>query len=741
MPRFRRLVREVHRRSLWQVIGIYLAGGWIALEAAGSLTESFGLPEWFPAFALGLLVIGFPVVVATAFIQEGGPGGEGGQASDGQTVPGGKTVPGEETATEHEKASAGAPGNPEHDAAAGPGARQGGGMADGLARSSSVSRAGSSRFFTWKNTAFAGLGAFGIWGVFATLWILPLRGPSPSDGDAPDLRSVAVLPFENIAADGDAYFTDGIHEEIISQLAGIGALRVISRTSVMEYRDRPTPLPQIARELGVAAILEGSVRRAGNRVRITAQLIDAASDVHLWSESYERELEDVFAIQADVARRIAEALRAELDPAESALLDRRPTEDVEAYDLYLRALEFNRAGRSPENVSSAITLLERAVERDPSFLAAVSRLNHQHLLMHWYGYDRSGERIERARDLVRQAERIDPSAPETRLARGYLLYYGEVDFEAALAEFEEAEQGPDRHEAALASAWIHRRMGHFDRHLEKLRSAQRLNPRDATILVNLGQSLTWVRSYADAERALRLALDRTPADGGVYARLADTRRLRGELEEARRILRSAPENVTNPDAIVAATVALSRADGRYGEALERLDAYSHAWLETTTTRLPTDLARARLLELAGDTTAARNAYARAHRAIVARLEDDPGDSRLWEGRAEVAAALGSREEALEAMDAVRRHYPVERDHLSGPEYLLAIARTEVRLGRSEEALAILEDLMSRPAPISAASLRQDPDWDPLRDEPRFRALLGASPSGSTPVGSSEGVGP
>ena len=324
MERLRQLIHEIHRRSLWQVLGIYALASWAVLQVVDTLGGALNLPDWFPSFALALLIIGLPVVLATAFVQEGMSGRE---VSDADLA---------------------APVAP------------------------------TAGLFTWRNALGGGVLAFALLGFVGTGWILfggGLGGGSDT-GELPQQATIAVLPFQNNSPDAEnAYFADGVHEDILTQLSKIGALTVISRTSVMRYRDAPeSNLRQIGEELGATAILEGSVRRAGNRILVTAQLIDVATDAHLWAENYERELNDIFAVQRGIAERVAEALQATLTPQEVSRIARAPTENLDAYDFYLRAREADRR-LTEEGNEEAIRLHNLALELDPEYALAWAGLS------------------------------------------------------------------------------------------------------------------------------------------------------------------------------------------------------------------------------------------------------------------------------------------------------------------------------------------------------------------------------
>jgi len=715
MHALRSLIAELHRRSVWRVLGIYVAAGWVALEVASTLTESFGLPEWFPAFALGLLVIGLPVVLATTLVQE---------ASVPPPGQSGATAPPQDRRVDAEASPAPGP-----EAGAAPGAGAVAGIETGPAAADAGPRAGTppSRprlhtLFTWRNAILGGLAAFALWGVLATAWILFGAPRDIAADESAAAPSVAVLPFENLSPDpDDAFFADGIHEEILTSLARIDALKVISRTSVLEYRDTQRNLREIADELGVESVLEGSVRRAGDRVRITAQLIDAERDTHLWAETFDRELRDVFQIQSEVAMRIADALHAELDPGERDRIAARPTSNMEAYDSYMRGGEYLAGGYRPEGLEAARRMYERAVELDPEYLEAHARLAFTHLITYWLGFDRVPERIEAARDIHGAMLGLASEDPATHYVDGYLRYYAEHDYAGAAESFLRAADAFP-HEAQLAHAYVLRRLGRWDEHLRLLQAARELSPRDATIPYNLGETFLFLRRYDESVEHYRAAIAISPDWGRPYGLLARVHVLRGDVDAARATIEGAPA-IVSEDLVVLESFRLAMAERDPSAALETLDRSGRSELVAQFVNAPVELLRGWALELAGADGAAAAAYEAAAVAARTALEDNPDDHRLWLALAFARAGLGERPEALEAAEEARRLYPMERDHAGGRDGLTELARLYARLGETDRALELIERLLAEPSPLSAHLLRLEPDWDGLRGDPRFQALL------------------
>ena len=715
MSGFRRFVGELHRRSVWQVLAIYAGGSWLVIEVIDHLIERLGLPEWSYGAAWVLLLLGLPMIVATAFVQEGTPGrseAPGGDASEAA----GRDV--------SEAAGPTRAGSSGPQAAAETAGQTGTGFAPRSPTGhASPFEGGLLGLLTWRNALLGGVAAAAIWGVVATVWMLA----GPRDGRATDVSadmSLAALPFTNMSADDeDLYFTDGVHEEILAQLARIEALRVISRTSVMGYRGSDRRLRDIAEELDVRYVLEGSVRRFEDRVRITAQLIDADTDAHLWADTYDRPREDLFAIQSEVASEIAGALRAELTPEERKEIARAPTRDMEAHEYYLRGNDALHRGSTPQNIAAAVSFYESAVERDPGFVDALSRLTYAHLLARWLGYDRSPERLAQAEALVTRLVSLAPDAAATRYARGFLHYYGHADFAAAMPDMEAAFRGGATG-AATARAYLLRRLGRWEEHIAALDEVRRLDPLDASIPFNLIQTYSALGRYADAVDVAARARALAPSDGRIYRHLAYAHLRAGDLAAAQRAIGSAPAMHSSPGTLLVARTDVLRTARAYDEALRHLETAGNDLVSDQFAVRPPDLMRGWLLHLAGRPAEADDAYRRALASLDSAAVEDPGDFRVAVGAALAHAGLGEGAAAHEAMAEVEAAYPVERDHMGGRLIQLDFARVHARLGEAGEALDLIERLLAEPSFLSVEWLRLDPDWDGLRNHPRYLSLAG-----------------
>jgi len=455
--------RHAKRGFFWRALGVYILGSWIALQVVDVLVSSFGLPEWFPGFALALLVIGLPIVLATAIVQQGLAGGVPGGGADGGPAP---------------DASAAGPtdtdGPDTHELARG----------TGIIDRPTTRPPRLYRMLTWRNAVTGGVLAFALWGVLAAAWLgltTWVRGANDtgtaSFASADDLRAIAVLPFDNLSADADnAYFADGIHEDVLTQLSKIAELTVISRTSVMPYRESRLSLVEIAGELGVGSVLEGSVRRAGNNVRITAQLIDARTDEHLWADNFDRALTtaNVFAIQSEIAQRIADALAARLSPREESRIIRVPTEDLAAYDRYLRGRDVYQT-YTRDGIERSIDLFKEALEIDQAYAEAYAGLADAYSQRVQIG----GFGLEWADSAQSQAQRAIDLNPEG--ASGYkalgLAYSMQGQSANALeANLAAVERDPNHHGAVNNVGVQESLFGRFDEALRWYKRGARLNP-------------------------------------------------------------------------------------------------------------------------------------------------------------------------------------------------------------------------------------------------------------------------
>ena len=559
----------------------------------------------------------------------------------------------------------------------------------------------------------------------------PTESATPA-GEPEHLRTaIAVLPFQNLSADGPyAYFAGGLHDELLTQLAKVAALKVISRTSVMGYAGTNLPpLRQIASELGVGSVVEGSVQVMGDRLRVNVQLIDATTDEHLWAESYDRTLDDAFAIQSDVAQRVVAAVGATLGGSEQQRLTEAPTANAEAYRLYLQGQEYERRpGALLQDQEIAQQLYEGALVLDSTFALAHAALSRVHGSMSWFRIDTSPERLARQREEAETALRLAPELPEAHIAMGDVHYFGRRDWQAALDEYAIALQAlPNDAELWSLIGYAHRRLGNWDEFDAAYEKATQLDPRDADLFYNLGGFTYRVtRRYPDAiaafNRALTLAPDLHDAavnKGLVYLDW------KGELDTLRAVLDQLP-----PDAAVgeggtarAQRVQLLLLERKPDSLLAVLGSARDAVFEGQLAFLPTSLYAAWAHELRGDDVAAQAAFDSARVLLDSVLVALPDDWRVHVARGLALAGLGRRQGALREARWLEQSVVYREDAYDGPSVAENRARILAQAGEVDAALDEIEQILTGPGWLSVHRLRLDPRWDPIRDHPRFQALL------------------
>ena len=594
-----------------------------------------------------------------------------------------------------------------------------------------------SREKRWWPVAAAGAAVVLV--ALLALWLRPSDTPSEMAAESPAEAAVGVgtqppmivvLPFENLGAPEDEYFADGMTEEITSRLAVVSGLRVISRTSAMQYKEERPALRQIGSELGVDYVLEGSVRWAradgGSRVRITPQLIRVADDSHLWADSYDRVIEDVFAIQSDIASRVIQQLGVTLQTRERQDLETRPTENLEAYQVYLRGkyLE-NIPDYSAEHREKVLDTYSQAAELDPDFALAHAALAHAHAFFYRLGYDLSETRNTTARAAVDRAMALEPESPRVLYEVGFYHYYIEQDYDAALGKFvAAAETNPNDGEILAATAYIWRRQGKWEAGLERLKEAFELSPRDAQIAYHIGQYSEWMRDYPHAVQYFDIAIGLAPDQITSYLKKAYTHLLwKGDLAESRRILEALPTRSEEEDWANQAWLDQHRLDRAFEEALDLLEAAPTEWFRLQTESHPIDLLRGEALGYLGEDERAVAAFDTARVAIEKQLKERPTDFRLHSALGLAYAGLGWKTEAVTEGKKAVELQPVSKDAYIGPKQLENLALIYTWLGEPNGAVDQLDILLSIPSTISVPWLRLDPRWDPLRDHPRFQALL------------------
>jgi len=590
------------------------------------------------------------------------------------------------------------------------------------------------RFLTWRYAVGTFVIALAAWGVVATGWYLFTNRAEPDGMEVAEgtWKSIAVLPFENLSPDPEnEFFTDGIHDEIIAHLSLIADLKVISRTSVMGYKGRTGNLRAIAEELEVTNILEGTVRRANGQVRITTQLIDALTDEHLWTEVYDHDLSDVFAVQSEVALRVAEALDAALTADETAGISARPTANLEAYDYYLRGNDYrnrDELGYLERASLTAVEMYESAAELDPDFAVAWAALAQAHIDVWWNGYDPSTDRWEWARAAAERALALEPELAEAHHALGRWYEY-QWDYRRAAEEYERARSAnPNDADLLVSIAYLRERQNEVGAALALYGRAAELDPRSVITAMFYGHALARAGRYAEAEgqfdRAIALAPDQISPYG---AKLDYSVYIRGDREGARRVLREGSARMGR----MAFATNLMSWDYAYfrvfaDELAESLDQLSvESFERDSVSQYFYHLARGWSHVEGGQPELARASYDSARVILEDWLRRAGGEGYWLRDLSLAYAGLGRTAEAIATAQRALEAVPPSKDALWGNSSAYALAKVHVMLGQTDEALELLISLIER-APYHAGGLRVDPLWDPLRDDPRFQALLARS---------------
>ena len=580
------------------------------------------------------------------------------------------------------------------------------------------------------------LGGFLLWRFAAGMRAPAIASSNSTSRVAIPEKSIAVLPFENLSDDkANAYFAEGVKDEILTKLAAVRDLKVISRTSTAKYQSKPDNLKAVAQELGVSTILEGAVQRAANQVRVNVQLIDAATDTHLWAKSYDRDFKDVLGVQSAIAEEIAEALKANLSPSESHVLAAIRTQNTEAYDLFLRAqYEFHQAQSTlvVDAFDRADAFYQQALARDPNFAEAAAGLAYSRLMRHWFVSPLSPRELEEVKSIIDHALAVAPNSPEAHVARGVFFYWAHRQYDAAVAEFNRAlELQPNNALAQQFLGWVNRRRGEWERSIADAQRAQELDPRDPSIPSSLGGIYAALRLWNDAERLELRTLTLDPYNTVAATLLALVRlNSTGDINSARHALDGFPPDIKlnsltyqgDVTAIVGIRAYVEVFARRFNDAFQ---AFEKQMANSSLAHLQQLAGRAALRVLAGDVEAAKSAGEEARPLLEARVKERPDDTFAMTQLAWIYLALGRNADALRVAQKAAELMPIEKDTLTGAYFQTGLAQIEARAGAPEEAVKRLRHLLSIPAgqPMSIARLKIDPVWDPIRDRPDFQQLL------------------
>ncbi len=685
--RLQSIVAELKRRRVFRVMTVYGIVGFGVLQVADLLLPVLLLPDWTYRLLGTLLLAGFPVAIALAWVFEWTPEG----------------VRRTSLADEGELAGIVAAPRRQH----------------------------------WP----AGLLALAGTGLLVAGYALG-DGRSAADPQAADsgTPSLAVLPFTNMARSEESEpFVAGVHDDLLTQLSRIEALHVISRTSVLNYRNTTLKIRDIANELGVDHVLEGGVQRSGDQVRINVQLIDARTDKHLWAETYNRTLSvaNVFAIQSEIAEAIASALSARLSSAERQGITARPTDNLEAYDHYQRGLASFRRTLAVDGVRMAVGEFEAALRIDPDFADAWAQLAIARLTLSWdFGLTEESRAAEVA---VRRAEALAPDRPLTLVARGYYYYYGRREYDAALAALRKAEALTPTPEVLLPAGWVLRRQRRWEEALEKFKAAFVHDPRNwDNAHASLGNSLLVLRRYTEAERYLELATSIAPDLAASYSHLAllplmqsgDTAAAAAAVERGSR--RADAIRILIDFPAVARTLAYRFAPllrAATSAVANDTSGLQTEWLGDEITTAAFFLQKAQMLRALGAAAEARAHFDSARVVLEPKVRRFSADA-IWSAQGSELTSLGVAYAALgRKQDAIR--YGQQGlasalrlgDAVTAPMRRAHLAEIYVVVGEPELALDELERLLAAPGMVSAALLRVDPLWTPLRTHPRFQKML------------------
>jgi TolB-like protein/class 3 adenylate cyclase/Tfp pilus assembly protein PilF len=575
----------------------------------------------------------------------------------------------------------------------------------------------------------------------ATIGFLMLRHkrPLPTAGSAIPEKSIAVLPFENLSEEkANAYFAEGIQDEILTRLSKIADLKVISRTSTQHYKSAPDNVPEIGKQLGAAHILEGSVQKSGDAVRVNVQLIKAANDSHVWADIFDRKLTDIFSVESEVSKAIADQLRAKLTGREEEVIAAKPTDNPEAYDAYLRALAYTlKSGNTPANTLGAQKYLSEAVRLDPKFALSWALLSY----VDARGYLTQNLQPtvalrDDARQAVETALTLQPKLGEAVLAKGYYYYACLKDYDSAVRYFEKARQFlPNSSRIPEFLAYVTRRRGQWDGSESYFNEAERLDPRNVNLLYQHAISYVIIRRFSEALRKFDQVLDITPDDVDTLVQKAAIAQAEGDLPRAAALLAPLHPGADKPTALETQIyqAILQRRPAPIIPRLKEMLAKPDPALGYFNGELGFWLGWAQ--EVAGDHAAARESWRQARIELESFLNDQPENQSLMADLALIDMGLGDKTTAMALSERAMGVIPIEKDAVDGPGSIEVLARVATQTGETDRAIAALEKLLSVSyqgplggrVPLTPALLRLDPMFDPLRNNPRFQKLALTAP--------------
>jgi TolB-like protein/Tfp pilus assembly protein PilF len=671
----RNFFAELKRRNVYKAAIAYAVVAWLLLQAASILFPTFEAPPWVMKVFVAVIVLGFPVALVFAWAFELTP--------------------------------------------------------EGLKRTEDVDVSKSITRGTGRKLDFL---IIAVLLLVIAVFAYQRFGPGPRVGAAAPEKSIAVLPFENRSEDkANAYFADGIQDEILTRLSKIADLKVISRTSTQHYKSAPENLSEIAKQLGVAHILEGSVQKSGDAVRVNVQLIKAANNSHLWADTFDRKLTDIFSVESEVAKAIADQLRAKLTGQEEQVIAAKPTENVEAYDIYLRGLAYSLKPLNTANSLGAQKYFREAVRLDPKFALSWALLS----IADARGYITQGLQPtvalrEEARQAAETALTLQPNLGEAILAKGQYHYACLKEYDTAVRYFEQARQFlPNSSRIPESLAFVARRRGQWDQSESYFNEAERLDPRNGYLLSQHAISYYSLRRFPEALRRLDQVLNITPDDVDILATKAAIAQAQGDLPRASALLAQLRPAADLSQALETQVyqAILERRPAQIIPRLTEILAKPDPALGYFNGELRFWLGWAQ--EAAGDHAAAQQSWRKARSELEPLLQEQPENCPLIGDLALINMALDDKGAALSLSERAIAIMSIEKDAFFGPRWLEILARVAARIGESDRAIATLQKLLSMPGngalaenmPLTPALLRLDPMFDPLRNDPRFQKLV------------------
>jgi TolB-like protein/Tfp pilus assembly protein PilF len=677
----RKFFVELKRRNIYKVAVAYAVVSWLLIQVATQLFPFFEIPNWGVRLVVLLLILGFPVALILSWAFEITPEGIK-RESD---------IPPNESVTAHT-----------------------GRKIVGLTIVLAVIAAGLLAFQLLRSKS-ASKGT-----------VSPTTVGSAAAEASP--KSIAVLPFDNLSDDkANAYFAEGIQDEILTRLSKIASLKVISRTSTQKYKSAPDNLRDVGQQLGVANLLEGSVQRIANAVHVNVQLIRAATDEHLWAESYNRKLDDVFGVEGEVASAIADQLNAKLSGTEQKAVTDKPTQNTAAYDAYLRGLAIEHNQYSYEAYQQAAREYVEAVQLDPNFAFAWGRLAVIRSFLYFNAVDTNTNTAGAVKEAADRAMALAPEAGESWIAQGAYRYRVLRDFAGAVAAYKQAQVRLPNNSYLLQNlAFVQRRLGLWQEAEVTFKKALELDPRDATLLNSIGgEFYNYLRRFDDARAAIDRALEILPDSATAHASKAGLFQSEGRLDEAAQELARIPVDATD-DFVVSARIGQAIYERHFDSAISVIERKLKSLPAGEPLDSVTELALVQLgfcQQWTGRNDDARRSFSRAIEAIKPKPDAPvPPDANGTPNTLALAyAGLGEKAKALEQAQRAVKDY--DTDAVNKPWSLFTLAQIQARFGDSDSAIAALPHLLEVPAGLTIANLKLDPFWDPLRKDPRFEKLI------------------